>query len=142
MIVNHDRRLCYLTQYICELALLQAEMGQYSPAEVAASSVLLSRLLVKIGKHNYLYDLNLYMTRKRTIGHIKQNGVFEHVQNAHVHFAHIQRHLFVFIKVSSGQLLSIDTFCSVKLVILLADSDDPNRLHIHSLIWIFAGDRL
>ena len=42
--------MCYLTQYICELALLQAEMGQYSPAEVAASSVLLSRLLVKMGK--------------------------------------------------------------------------------------------
>ena len=51
LIVSHDRRMCYLTQYICELALLQAEMGQYSPAEVAASSVLLSRLLVKMGKH-------------------------------------------------------------------------------------------
>ena len=49
-LVNHDRRLCFLTQYICELALLQAEMGQYSPAEVAASAILLARLLVKMGK--------------------------------------------------------------------------------------------
>ncbi|XP_045213462.1 cyclin-F-like isoform X2 [Mercenaria mercenaria] len=47
-ILSHDRRLCYLSQYICELALLQAEMGQYSPAETAASAVLLSRLLTKM----------------------------------------------------------------------------------------------
>ncbi|KAH3860757.1 cyclin-F-like isoform X2 [Dreissena polymorpha] len=46
-LLSHDRRLCYLSQYICELALLQAEMGQYSPAETAASAVLLSRLLTK-----------------------------------------------------------------------------------------------
>ena len=49
-ILGHDRRLCYLSQYICELALLQAEMGQYSPAETAASAVLLARLLTKAGK--------------------------------------------------------------------------------------------
>ena len=58
--VNHDRRLYYLTQYICELALLQAEMGQYSPAEVAASAILLSRLLVKMGKF-VAFKLCLYI---------------------------------------------------------------------------------
>lgn len=47
-LLGHDRRLCYLSQYICELALLQAEMGQYSPAETAASAVLLARLLTKM----------------------------------------------------------------------------------------------
>lgn len=47
-VLSHDRKLCYLSQYICELALLQAEMAQYSPAETAASAVLLSRLLTKM----------------------------------------------------------------------------------------------
>ncbi|KAL4239671.1 hypothetical protein ACF0H5_000477 [Mactra antiquata] len=47
-ILSHDSRMCYLSQYICELALLQAEMGQYSPAETAASSVLLARLLTRM----------------------------------------------------------------------------------------------
>ncbi|WAQ97413.1 CCNF-like protein [Mya arenaria] len=46
-LMGHDQRLCYLSQYICELALLQAEMGQYSPAETAASAVMLARLLTK-----------------------------------------------------------------------------------------------
>lgn len=48
LMLSHDRQLCYLSQYICELALLQAEMGQYSPAETAASAVLLARLLTKM----------------------------------------------------------------------------------------------
>ncbi|KAL3876589.1 hypothetical protein ACJMK2_034420 [Sinanodonta woodiana] len=47
-IVGHDKRTYYLTHYICELSLLQAEMGQYSPAEIAASSILLARLLLKM----------------------------------------------------------------------------------------------
>ena len=46
-LLSHNKQLCYLSQYICELALLQAEMGQYSPAETAASAVMLARLLTK-----------------------------------------------------------------------------------------------
>ncbi|XP_052068580.1 cyclin-F-like isoform X1 [Mytilus californianus] len=42
-----DKKSCYLAEYICELCLLQAEMGQYSPAEIAASCVLLARVLMK-----------------------------------------------------------------------------------------------
>lgn len=38
-----------LLEYVCELCILQAEMAQYSPAEVAASCVLLARLLLKAG---------------------------------------------------------------------------------------------
>ena len=49
-LTGHDRRMCFLSQYICELALLQAEMGQYSPSETAASAILLSRLFMKMGK--------------------------------------------------------------------------------------------
>ncbi|XP_061174985.1 cyclin-F-like isoform X2 [Saccostrea echinata] len=43
-----DRKCSCLAEYICELTLLQAEMGQYSPAEIAASCVLLARLLMKL----------------------------------------------------------------------------------------------
>ncbi|XP_062599123.1 cyclin-F-like isoform X1 [Saccostrea cucullata] len=43
-----DRKCSCLSEYICELTLLQAEMGQYSPAEIAASCVLLARLLMKL----------------------------------------------------------------------------------------------
>lgn len=42
-----DRKACCLAEYICELCILQAEMGQYSPAEIAASCVLLARVLMK-----------------------------------------------------------------------------------------------
>lgn len=44
-----ERGVC-LIEYVCELSILQAEMAQYSPAEIAASCVLLSRLLLKAGK--------------------------------------------------------------------------------------------
>ncbi|PVD38359.1 hypothetical protein C0Q70_00973 [Pomacea canaliculata] len=43
-----ERGVC-LIEYVCELSILQAEMAQYSPAEIAASCVLLSRLLLKAG---------------------------------------------------------------------------------------------
>lgn len=43
-----DKKCSSLAEYICELTLLQAEMGQYSPAEIAASCVLLARLLMKL----------------------------------------------------------------------------------------------
>ncbi|XP_067671880.1 cyclin-F-like [Haliotis asinina] len=43
-----DQCCTKLAEYICELSLLQAEMGQYSPAEIAASCVLLARILVKM----------------------------------------------------------------------------------------------
>ncbi|KAK7506755.1 hypothetical protein BaRGS_00002230 [Batillaria attramentaria] len=44
-----DERGVSLLEYVCELCILQAEMAQYSPAEVAASCVLLARLLLKAG---------------------------------------------------------------------------------------------
>ena len=50
-LLGHNQRMCFLSQYICELALLQAEMGQYSPSETAASAILLSRLLMKMGNY-------------------------------------------------------------------------------------------
>lgn len=51
MLAGLDRKCTCLAEYICELSLLQAEMGQYSPAEIAASSVLLARLLLKLGMY-------------------------------------------------------------------------------------------
>ena len=42
-----DKKTCCLADYICELCLLQAEMGQYSPSEIATSCVLLARVLMK-----------------------------------------------------------------------------------------------
>lgn len=64
ILANLDKKCKCLAEYICELSLLQAEMGQYSPAEIAASCVLLAKLLMKLGKHfpvsykdgNYVYD--------------------------------------------------------------------------------------
>lgn len=46
-----DKKTCCLAEYICELCILQAEMGQYSPAEIAASCVLLARVLMKHGMY-------------------------------------------------------------------------------------------
>ncbi|KAK3092007.1 hypothetical protein FSP39_024406 [Pinctada imbricata] len=48
MLANLDKKCKCLAEYICELSLLQAEMGQYSPAEIAASCVLLAKLLMKL----------------------------------------------------------------------------------------------
>lgn len=51
-----DKKCSSLAEYICELTLLQAEMGQYSPAEIAASCVLLARLLMKLGMTLFHYS--------------------------------------------------------------------------------------
>lgn len=51
-----DKKCSSLAEYICELTLLQAEMGQYSPAEIAASCVLLARLLMKLGMSLFHYS--------------------------------------------------------------------------------------
>lgn len=51
-----DKKCSSLAEYICELTLLQAEMGQYSPAEIAASCVLLARLLMKLGMSLFRYS--------------------------------------------------------------------------------------
>ena len=44
-----DSRSNYLAEYICELALLQSELGTYKQSEVAACSVLLANLALKKG---------------------------------------------------------------------------------------------
>lgn len=60
-----DKKCSSLAEYICELTLLQAEMGQYSPAEIAASCVLLARLLMKLGMslfHYSFYSMSFYIS--------------------------------------------------------------------------------
>lgn len=45
-----------LTELMCELTLLHAEMGQFTAAEIAACSVLLARLVLKEGKQQKNVD--------------------------------------------------------------------------------------
>jgi hypothetical protein len=45
-----DLQSKYLAEYVCELALLQSELGAYIQSEVAASSVLLTNFALKKGK--------------------------------------------------------------------------------------------
>ncbi|XP_050393058.2 cyclin-F isoform X1 [Patella vulgata] len=47
VLAGMDAKASCLAEYICELCVLQSEMGQYSPTEIACSSVLLARLLLK-----------------------------------------------------------------------------------------------
>ncbi|OWF42166.1 cyclin-F-like isoform X2 [Mizuhopecten yessoensis] len=47
LLAKLDRKSSFLAEYICELCLLQAEMGQYKPTEIAAASVLLARILTR-----------------------------------------------------------------------------------------------
>ncbi|ESO84228.1 hypothetical protein LOTGIDRAFT_108005 [Lottia gigantea] len=47
VLANMNEKASCLAEYICELCVLQSEMGQYSPTEIACSSVLLARLLLK-----------------------------------------------------------------------------------------------
>ena len=49
-IINETGEAAMMVEYIAMLCLLQSEMGQYSAAEVAASCMLLSRLLVNKGR--------------------------------------------------------------------------------------------
>ena len=44
-----DNETVLLAEYFCELALLQSELGDFPVAEVAASCVLFSRLVQKLG---------------------------------------------------------------------------------------------
>ncbi|KAL5019100.1 hypothetical protein ScPMuIL_004822 [Solemya velum] len=46
MLASHDKKTSCLAEYICELSLLQSEMSQYSPAEIAASAALLANFLM------------------------------------------------------------------------------------------------
>ncbi|XP_069123772.1 cyclin-F-like isoform X2 [Argopecten irradians] len=48
LLASLDRKSSFLAEYICELCLLQAEMGQYKPTEIAAASVLLARILTRL----------------------------------------------------------------------------------------------
>ncbi|XP_060084118.1 cyclin-F-like [Ylistrum balloti] len=48
LLARLDRKSSFLAEYICELCLLQAEMGQYKPTEIAAASVLLARILTRL----------------------------------------------------------------------------------------------
>ncbi|XP_033757266.1 cyclin-F-like isoform X2 [Pecten maximus] len=48
LLARLDRKSSFLAEYICELCLLQAEMGQYKPTETAAASVLLARILTRL----------------------------------------------------------------------------------------------
>ena len=49
-LVAKNSAVCALyAQYICELALLQSDMGDYPQAKVAAASVLLARLSLQQG---------------------------------------------------------------------------------------------
>ena len=56
-VVGLDKKASCLAEYICELSLLQAEMGQYSPAEIATASILLTRLLLKLGMYPLYINL-------------------------------------------------------------------------------------
>ena len=47
---DNDRRTQCLAEYVCELVLLQCDIGTYSQAEVAAACVLLARLLHRAGQ--------------------------------------------------------------------------------------------
>lgn len=47
---DNDRRTQCLAEYVCELVLLQCDIGTYSQAQVAAACVLLARLLHRRGE--------------------------------------------------------------------------------------------
>ena len=50
-----------MAEYVCELALLQSDLGPYPQAEIAASAVLLARLALKKGTGKFEFSSTLFM---------------------------------------------------------------------------------
>ena len=48
--MQNDKETQSLSEYIVELSLLHSELGQYSPAQIAAAAVLLARLATAKGR--------------------------------------------------------------------------------------------
>ena len=53
-LVGETCQSAMLMEYLAMLCLLQSEMGQYSPSEIAASCLLLARLLLNYGEFSEL----------------------------------------------------------------------------------------
>lgn len=80
LLAGLDRKCAFLAEYICELCLLQVEMGQYKPTEIAAASVLLARLLMRLGMYTKPKDLVVslpaLMTMNNDMSRVLYSGGF------------------------------------------------------------------
>ena len=61
LLANNEPQTQCMAEYVCELALLQSDLGPYPQAEIAASAVLLARLALKKGTGKFEFSSTLFM---------------------------------------------------------------------------------
>jgi hypothetical protein len=91
---NSDSETVYLSEYFCELALLQSDLGDFPMGEVAASCVLLSRLVQNAGRYF------IYFQKNNSSLSLCKNNLQWYLHIFHEEYAHIKpSYTFYFIEV-------------------------------------------